>query len=411
MLGTCLKTMMGHVGEVTSIIELTQSNKVFSGSTQGQQHDPNQIDRCFLLCTTGEDATVRIWSPVGINGRMISVLRGHTNNVMCVIELLHPTTYPVPPSTARSSINTNKSKRSGIPREDSRRGSHGSQSSLNSLGSLTRRSELSGLGGSLGVEIGLKGSGSGGVGGGVGGSESMSTGRRLSQSTMGELDQNQQFQDHHDEQDQDPHPAEESEIEVHDGEATSNLSVRDNNGIGMSGANTGRSSVSRRSVHVQMRLDNHVTEDRHQEDESQHQQQHHPISDRSNNNNNNNNRNQTNITYSDELSLSLAQIDNDDKRALICSGSYDRTLRIWHWSTGRCLRVIRVGKNIHAIAQLHNGRISVAGDDNIITIWNWITGVCDMSLEGHANYVRSLVQLADGRLCSGSMDNTLKLWK
>ena len=38
-------------------------------------------------------------------------------------------------------------------------------------------------------------------------------------------------------------------------------------------------------------------------------------------------------------------------------------------------------------------------------------GVCERTLDGHSNIVRCLVQLADGRVVSGSWDNTLKVWK
>jgi hypothetical protein len=39
------------------------------------------------------------------------------------------------------------------------------------------------------------------------------------------------------------------------------------------------------------------------------------------------------------------------------------------------------------------------------------TGVCERTLEGHSYSVRCLVQLADGRVVSGSDDSTLKVWK
>ena len=403
---------MGHHGEVTSIIELTQSNKGYSGQPQGQGQGQVQADKCLLLCSTGEDATVRVWSPVGITGRMISVLRGHTNNVMCVIELLHPTTYPAPPSTGRSSLRS-KGNASSVLRVDSRKGSHHSRDS----GSIM--TEGPGLGEKLEGEVeGVEGEG---LSEGVGGSEAMSTGRRFSQSIGSQdMDRNQGDLDL---------PAEDSEVDdvgagVRAGDASS-VSASDVHGVNVSGSlSGGRGSVSKRSVHVS--LYSQFTNDRNRE-------HHQPISGRnsdilshhSNNNHSNNNhsnhsnhnhhsgrhsnRNPTPVAHPDELAL--AQMHTDGYSELICSGSYDRTLRVWHWPTGRCLRVLHVGKCVHAITQLRNGRISVAGDDNIIQIWNWVSGVCEMSLEGHSNYVRALVQLSDGRLCSGSMDNNLKLWK
>ena len=37
-------------------------------------------------------------------------------------------------------------------------------------------------------------------------------------------------------------------------------------------------------------------------------------------------------------------------------------------------------------------------------------GICQSTLTGHSNYVWSLFQLMDGKIISGSRDNTLKMW-
>jgi len=36
--------------------------------------------------------------------------------------------------------------------------------------------------------------------------------------------------------------------------------------------------------------------------------------------------------------------------------------------------------------------------------------VCEKTLTGHSNVVVSVIQLSDGRLCSGSNDETIKIW-
>jgi WD40 repeat protein len=85
--------------------------------------------------------------------------------------------------------------------------------------------------------------------------------------------------------------------------------------------------------------------------------------------------------------------------------------QVWHWPSGRCVRTLHVGTGVCALTQLRNGRLVVAGDTPVVTLWNWVAGACEVTLDGHCNYVRCVTQLADGRVCTGSMDNTLKLWR
>ncbi len=50
------------------------------------------------------------------------------------------------------------------------------------------------------------------------------------------------------------------------------------------------------------------------------------------------------------------------------------------------------------------------GRDTTLKVWNVNTGVCERTLE-HGDSVKSLVQLADGRVVSGDGEGTLKVWK
>jgi WD40 repeat protein len=65
---------------------------------------------------------------------------------------------------------------------------------------------------------------------------------------------------------------------------------------------------------------------------------------------------------------------------------------------------------VSALAVLADGRLASGSDDNTIKLWNPASGACEATLEGHADTVTALAVLADGRLASGSADSTIKLW-
>ena len=50
------------------------------------------------------------------------------------------------------------------------------------------------------------------------------------------------------------------------------------------------------------------------------------------------------------------------------------------------------------------------GADNVIKIWNWEENNCEITLNGHSDWVKCLFQLKNGYLLSGSADKTIKIW-
>ena len=65
---------------------------------------------------------------------------------------------------------------------------------------------------------------------------------------------------------------------------------------------------------------------------------------------------------------------------------------------------------VWCVMQLADGRVCSGSHDTTIKIWDVGTGACAMTLTGHTDYVRIVMQLADGRVCSGSGDKTIKIW-
>jgi WD40 repeat protein len=62
------------------------------------------------------------------------------------------------------------------------------------------------------------------------------------------------------------------------------------------------------------------------------------------------------------------------------------------------------------VVQLADGRVISGSFDNTLRLWDIESGACVKTLAGHTNSVYCVVQLADGRVLSGSGDKTLRLW-
>jgi putative hemolysin len=65
---------------------------------------------------------------------------------------------------------------------------------------------------------------------------------------------------------------------------------------------------------------------------------------------------------------------------------------------------------VFALCALPDGRLASGSCDNTIRLWDINSGAETARLDGHSGMVWALSMLPDGRLASGSSDNTIRLW-
>jgi WD40 repeat protein len=65
---------------------------------------------------------------------------------------------------------------------------------------------------------------------------------------------------------------------------------------------------------------------------------------------------------------------------------------------------------VWTLCVLPDGRLASGSYDNTIRLWDVTAGAETARLEGHSGSVAALCMLPDGRLASGSWDNTIRLW-
>ncbi len=108
--------------------------------------------------------------------------------------------------------------------------------------------------------------------------------------------------------------------------------------------------------------------------------------------------------------------DDDGRSAneiTLASGSADRTVKLWHWQTGRCLHTLQGHSSWVWSIAFHPRRLLLASGsyDRTVKLWDTDAGKCIQTLEGHTAPVVSVAfSPNDAWLASSSFDNTIKLW-
>ncbi|KAF9415811.1 hypothetical protein BGZ94_010389 [Podila epigama] len=94
---------------------------------------------------------------------------------------------------------------------------------------------------------------------------------------------------------------------------------------------------------------------------------------------------------------------------IVVSASGDRTIKIWSFETGECLRTLEGHTRGIACIQFEGNLIISGSSDKSIKIWDIARGECIRTLVGHEDLVRTL-QFGNGRIISGGYDETIKIW-
>jgi WD40 repeat protein len=92
------------------------------------------------------------------------------------------------------------------------------------------------------------------------------------------------------------------------------------------------------------------------------------------------------------------------------SGGYDKTIKQWQISTGKCLQTFCGHQSAVTSVAVSDEWLFSGSDDNTVKQWEIATGQCIRTFTGHQFSVTS-VAVSGEWLLSGSNDNTVKQWE
>jgi GTPase SAR1 family protein len=100
------------------------------------------------------------------------------------------------------------------------------------------------------------------------------------------------------------------------------------------------------------------------------------------------------------------------KRLLSGGINDDQSIKLWDIQTGACIKTIKVGQIIEAVAVNVSGtRAVIGGHDGELTLWDLDSGECLASLNGHSGIINSVQMTSDQMFAvSGAADKTIKIW-
>ena len=112
------------------------------------------------------------------------------------------------------------------------------------------------------------------------------------------------------------------------------------------------------------------------------------------------------IDDGDNCILCLIKLKNGN----LCSGGSDFSIKFWDWENEVCLKIIKNAHkgNIKSLCEIKENFLLSGSDDNTIKIWKEYQYFA--ILEDHKNSVRTLCKINNNYFASGSFDNRIKIW-
>jgi len=95
--------------------------------------------------------------------------------------------------------------------------------------------------------------------------------------------------------------------------------------------------------------------------------------------------------------------------AILATGSYDNTIKIWDLETGEELRTLTGHTRGIRSLQMDDHKLLSASLDGTVKVWNWRTGKCIRTLSSHSEGVIS-VHFQDEVIASGSIDHSIRVF-
>ena len=105
------------------------------------------------------------------------------------------------------------------------------------------------------------------------------------------------------------------------------------------------------------------------------------------------------------------EFSRDQKHAF--TAARDKTVRLWHIETGRCLRVFKGHTmEVWSLAWSADQRFVLSGDnEGKLRLWDVRTGLCLRMFSGHINAVWSVAWCTNRNwIVSGALDYTVRVW-